>query len=117
MRIPVPRNHEWWKVDNWSMVNFAFLTHESVRSDPDAEKWINAEKEELKNLEEYGVYEEQPLPPGRKVIGSKWVYACGRNPDGSLGKYKARFVVRGFSQVEGVDFFDTFAPVAKPVTV
>ena len=116
-RIPVPRNHEWWKVDNRSMVNFAFLTFDSVRSEPDAEKWIEAEREELKNLEEYGVYKEQPLPPGRRAIGSKWVYARGRNPDGSLGKYKARFVVRGFSQVEGVDFFDTFAPVAKPATV
>jgi len=58
-----------------------------------------------------------PRPNDRKVIGVKWVYRTKLNPNGSINKYKARLVVKGCSQVAGVDFGDTFAPVARHETI
>ena len=58
-----------------------------------------------------------PRPSNRKIIGVKWVYRTKLNPNGSINKYKARLVVKGYSQVAGVDFGDTFAPVARHETI
>jgi Reverse transcriptase (RNA-dependent DNA polymerase) len=61
---------------------------------------------------EYNTWELVQAPPGRKIVGSKWVDTVKRD-----GTYKSRLVCRGFSQVEGIDYFDTFLPVAKPTMV
>ena len=55
--------------------------------------------------------------PNMKVLPSTWAFKCKRYPDGRIKKFKARFVVRGDCQIEGVDFFETWAPVAQWATV
>jgi len=53
----------------------------------------------------------------KQPIGVKWVYSTKLNPDGSINKYKAMLVVKGYAQVFGVNFLETFAPVARLDTI
>ncbi|PKI74682.1 hypothetical protein CRG98_005009 [Punica granatum] len=74
-------------------------------------------KEEIKMIEQSGTWELVDKPQDRKVIGVKWVYKTKLNPDGSVNKYKARLVVKGYAQVWGVDYSETFSPVARLDTI
>jgi len=80
---------------------------------PDAAKWLTACEEEMRTWKDLEVHDVVPWPKGQKIIGSKWVFCIKQGPDGSIQKYKARIVAQGFMQVEGVDFDQTFAPMAK----
>ncbi|XP_022717659.1 uncharacterized protein LOC111276111 [Durio zibethinus] len=74
-------------------------------------------KEELFMIERNETWELVDRPQNRKVIGVKWVYKTKLNADGSINKYKARLVVKGYVQILGVDYLDTFAPVARLDTI
>ena len=54
-----------------------------------------------------------PRPEGKSMVGSRWIYKVKQDADGSVEKYKARFFAWGFSQVEGINYEETFAPVAR----
>ncbi|XP_026387812.1 uncharacterized protein LOC113282888 [Papaver somniferum] len=79
--------------------------------------WRVAMAEEIGTLDKNGTLSITDLPPRKKAIGCKWVYKIKYNFDGSVERYKDRLVVLGNRQVEGVDYHETFAPVAKMVSV
>lgn len=70
-------------------------------------------QEEFNSLERNHTWDLVPLPKGRKLVRCKWIYRTKFAADGSVDKYKARLVEKGFSQVPGVDYSETFALVAK----
>jgi hypothetical protein len=74
--------------------------------------WREAMVEEYASIMQNDVWEVVPRPDGKSMISSKWNYKIKYATDGSIEKYKARFVARGFSQREGVDYSETFTPVA-----
>ena len=56
-------------------------------------------------------------PVGANIVGSKWVFRAKKDVAGVVIRYKARLIAQGFSQVPGVDYFDTFAPVARLASI
>jgi hypothetical protein len=73
----------------------------------------DAMTEEYHSIMNNDVRDIVPRPEGKSIVTSKWIYRIKHAADGSVEKYKARFVSRGFSQVEGIDYEKTFAPVAR----
>ena len=102
----------------------AFLSHSTQITDPthfkDAVKhphWVSAMNEELQALELNDTWAITTLPHGKKAIGCKWIFKTKHNPDGTIERHKARLVVLGCRQQYGIDYQETFAPVAKLTTV
>jgi hypothetical protein len=78
------------------------------------EKPMEAEHESLMKKQTWDL---KALPLGKKPIGYKWVYKVKYKVDGTLDKYKAWLVAKGFSQREGIDYEETFSPIAKMSTI
>ncbi|KAD7477316.1 hypothetical protein E3N88_00452 [Mikania micrantha] len=75
--------------------------------------WVEAMQEELNQFQKLGVWHLVDLPKGEKKIGTRWVLRCKRDDRGVIVRNKARLVVQGFKQVEGIDYDEVFAPVAR----
>ena len=92
------------------------IYQEAIRS-IDAAFWREAIKSEIDSLESNKTWELTDLPKGCRPISSKWIFKKKLRSDGSIDKYKARLVIRGFDQRKGIDYFDTYSPVTKIATI
>jgi hypothetical protein len=82
-------------------------------ANPDSPLWIAAVEAELKSLQDHGTWKVVPRPEGKRIVSCKWVWRIKTKPDGTVERYKARLVARGFTQTRGVDYNETFAPVTR----
>lgn len=88
-------------------------TVEEARALPDKEQWEQSMNSEMKALEKNNTYTLVEPPPNCKPVKNRWVFRIKTNPDGSVNKYKARLVIKGCSLREGIDFDQTYSPVAR----
>ena len=79
--------------------------------------WKAAMQEKYDSIMKNQTWDLVDRPAKRKIIGTKWVWKAKYKSDGSLEKYKARLVAQGYSQVEGFDFEDSFAPTTRMTTI
>ena len=80
---------------------------------PNAQMWQQAMDDEIQAMLQTSTFEPADLPPDRHPVTCKWLYKIKRNAAGGIARFKARLVARGFSQVRGLDYDETYAPVAK----
>ncbi|KAL6191957.1 hypothetical protein ACLB2K_038346 [Fragaria x ananassa] len=90
---------------------------EEAKTQADDDKWILAMKSEMESLLKNGTYELVELLKGRKALKNKWVFKLKRDENEQLTKFKARLVVKGFGQKEGVYFDEIFSPVVKMTSI
>ena len=103
--------------DIYAHCNLASLEPENYFEALKSDAWRHAMEEELQMIEKSDTWMLVTQPVGKKVIGVKWVFKLKLNANGTVNKHKARLVVKGYSQEAGVDFFETFAPVARLDTI
>lgn len=80
--------------------------------------WVDAMVEEYNSIMTNDVWEIVPRPKNRSIVGSRWIYKIKYGADGSVYKYKARFVAtKGYAQKEGIDYEETFVPIAQYTSI
>ena len=91
-------------------------TYEEAVKSPKAKYWKQAMQAEVESLQNNDTWTFVDRPKDKNVLPGKWVYRVKYGPDGQVDKYKARYVAKGLAQVEGLDYFETYAPTCKPET-
>uniref|UniRef100_A0A2N9J511 CCHC-type domain-containing protein n=1 Tax=Fagus sylvatica TaxID=28930 RepID=A0A2N9J511_FAGSY len=96
--------------------NMAFLSQiepKNINEAIEDESWILAMQEELNQFERNKVWTLAPRPKDHSVIGTKWVFRNKKDEEGIIVRNKARLVAQGYNQEEGIDYGETYAPVAR----
>ncbi|GJT67365.1 retrovirus-related pol polyprotein from transposon TNT 1-94 [Tanacetum coccineum] len=83
----------------------------------EGQQWREAIKSEIESILQNHTWELVDLPPGCKPLGYKWIFKKKMKADGTVDKYKARVVIQGFRQREGLDYFDTYSPVTRITSI
>ncbi|CAI7785758.1 unnamed protein product [Closterium sp. NIES-54] len=83
---------------------------------PNSSQWQAAMDAEMASWKSTGTYVDEVSPPGANIVSGMWIFRVKR-PPGSPPAFKARYIARGFSQRQGVDFFQTFSPTPKMTTL
>lgn len=92
-------------------------THQEAMRSPHAQQWREAMDAEMESLHANGTWELEQLPPGSKALPCKWVFKVKQHADGSIERFKARVVAKGFMQREGIDFNEVYAPTSRMCTM
>ena len=90
------------------------LSFKEIYGRPDEKLWLKAVENELNNMKNKRVYKYVSyIPKDKNVISCRWVFTYKKDDKGKINKYKARLVARGFSQILGIDYRETFLPTLK----
>ena len=79
--------------------------------------WKEAIKSEIDSILQNHTWELVDLPPGSKPLGYKWIFKRKMKTDGTIDKYKARLVIKGYKQKVGLDYFDNYSPVTRITSI
>ena len=88
-------------------------SYEEAMASEQKDLWSQAMTDEIQSMKDLNAYTLTKLPNGKKALSNRWVFALKKNPDGSIHKFKARLVLRGYTQRKGVDFNELYSPVCR----
>ena len=120
---PTGQSDKWGGVDVRAMASVVVdgvripQSRAEALASPEADRWMAAIADEWGSLVGMGTWTECAAPPGVRTIGVKWVFDLKTDSAGKIVRYKARLVAKGYSQVQGVDYTELFAPVSKYSTM
>ena len=92
-------------------------TYDQVLRSKYKDDWMRAMESEIQSLTKHDTWTLQDLSSDKRSIGCKWIFRTKRKPNGETVKFKARLVLKGFTQRPGIDYFEKFAPVARKESI